>query len=277
MKRNDRKSRTRPSNGAAQAKRGTVRVPGIYSSGASADIERYLLERYLQEVALLFHQVFANFGVKSARAPRSGKSLQPKGLAAAAHLGYLARVLARWAEDPRYVNDQGKPRDLSEGGDSSFASLVTEEIPGEDAGQCLAALLETGSVVRLRNGLLRWRRWAAISRSSTNVLELLRPVRALLMVLQPAAVLGRAPISSFARGVSGFEVAEEDIPDLNALLEHHGMMFLELVDNFLSRRARARVQQRRKRTRLVRPYVGIVMSADGDMPIGIKGLKRRRR
>ena len=277
MKRNAGKIRTGLSHGAAEAKRGTVRAPEMYSSGNSADIERYLLERYLHEVASLFDQVFENFGVRSVRAPRSRKSLRPKALAAAAHLGYLARVLARWAEDPRYVNDQGKPRDLSEKGESSFASLVAEEIPGEDAGQCLGVLLETGSVLRLRNGLLRWRRRAAISRSSTNVLELLRPVRALLMVLQPAAVLGSAPISSFTRGVSGFEVAERDIPDLNALLEHHGMMLLELVDNFLSRRAQACVEQRGKRTRLVRPYVGIVMSADGDMPIGMKGLKRRRR
>jgi hypothetical protein len=277
MKRNTRKLRTGLSKGAAESKQRTARVPRMYSSGASADIERYLLERYLQEVALLFQQVFASFGVREARAARSRKSLGAKGLAAATHLGYLARVLGRWAEDPSYVNDQGRPRDLSETGKSSFASLVTQEIPGEDADRCLGALLETGSVVRLRNGLLRWRRRAAISRSSTNILELLRPVRALLMVLQPAAVMGRAPISSFARGVSGFEVAEEDIPDLNALLEHHGMMLLELVDNFLSRRARAHVGQRRKRTRLLRPYVGIVMSADGDMPIGIKGLKRRRR
>jgi hypothetical protein len=78
------------------------------------------------------------------------------------------------------------------------------------------------------------------------------------------------------RGVSGFEVTERDVADLRALLEHHGMMLLELIDNFLSQRARANARLSSKRTQFVRPYVGIVMSSDADMPTGIARLKRHR-
>jgi hypothetical protein len=269
MKPKNRKSVRPRRPAAAQTKRGIVPVPQLGRSEGATD-----LKRYLEEVASLFSEVFAGFDLPNARSGGSKKSSQSSNLTEASHLGYLARVLARWAEDPRFVTEQGRPSDLPEKGGLSFAFLVAEEIPGEDASRCLEALLATGSVVRLKNGLLRWRRRAAISRCATNMLEVLRPLRALLMNLQPIAVLGSAPTTSFMRGVSGFEVTERDVVDLCALLEHHGMMLLELVDNFLSQRARANARLRSKRTRFVRPYVGIVMSSDADMPTGIARLKR---
>jgi hypothetical protein len=242
-------------------------------SGAPAD-----LERHLKEVALLFSRVFAGFESGSPRPGRRSGWSEPghaRNSTGASHLGYLARVLGRWAEDPRFVTEQGTPRDLAEAGPSlSFASLVAEELPGENATDCLAELLSTGSVVRLSNGLIRWRRRVAISKYPMNILELLRPLRALLMNLESAIAFERAPLATFTRGVSGFEVAEKDVNDLCSLLEHHGMMLLELVDNFLSQRARKNARLRLKRTRIVRPYVGIVMCGDGDMPMGIAQLRR---
>jgi hypothetical protein len=178
-------------------------------------------------------------------------------------LAYCARLLARWAEDPSYINKDGRPRDLKEsGGTSSFYELVEDELTGEDPKRCLQVLLATRSVIRLPTGLLRWRSRTALGFSGRSIYaqEFLRPLTALLATLE--SNLARPPGASrghtFQRGVCGFEVPERCIPDLHRIVERHGMGFIEVVDNRLNQQSREPSQG----SRMVRPYVGVFMIGD---------------
>jgi hypothetical protein len=191
--------------------------------------------------------------------------------AAFGNLTYWARVLARWAEDPRYTSEQGLPRDLPPRGQHpSFASLVAEELPGADPEEGLRILLVTESVIRLPHGLLRWRRRTAIGHNERILFldEYLRPLRALLVNLEEDLTQRVAATTreNFARGISGFEVSESDVVDLRRLLDTQGMMFMEMVDNWLKRRSARRADSNGAAGHLVRPYVGVFMTKDGELP-----------
>jgi hypothetical protein len=191
--------------------------------------------------------------------------------AAFGNLSYWARVLARWAEDPRYTSEQGLPRDLPRRGQNpSFGSLVTEELPGADPEEGLRILLATGSVMRLPNGLLRWRRRTAIGHNEQIIFldAYLRPLRALLVNLEGNLTQRVAPTAreDFVRSISGFEVAESDVVDLRRLLDTQGMMFIEMVDNWLKRRSARRTGSNGGAGHPVRPYVGVFMTKDGELP-----------
>ena len=232
----------------------------------------------LAEISELFVCVLRLLGFTSSQIAddiaRATRREQPAALRpVAAHLGYIARVLARWAEDPRFANEQGTPRDLPvRGGKLSFSRLVAEELPGESADSCLNILLTIGAVSRLPSGLVRWRSRAAISnrnRADTIFVdEYIRPLRALLLNLQ-INLTREAPIatnSTFLRSVGGFEVPVSDLGDLRRLLETQGMILIETVDNWLKQRVNQHASNHDEMARLVRPYVGLLMTGDGDLP-----------
>ena len=247
----------------------------VSPDGRIRQFER-LLERHLIEIATHFVTVLRRIGYADKQiideiiAAASRRRPQPSA-AATPHLGYWARVLARWAEDPRFVSEQGVPRDLPNRGPESFASLVEAELPGEDPNQGLRVLTATRAITRLPNGKLRWRSRAAISGDVMNVTEVLRPLRSLLINLQSPY---DAQMRPFTRGVSGFAVTRRDAIDLRRLIEVQGMMFLEIVDNWLRQRANRRVRgkahARRAPARLVRPFVGLIMNCDGDLPTRLR-------
>jgi len=242
------------------------------SSGDPAQPTEKSLDRHLIEIAAYFVQVLRLIGYSDKRivdeiVAATSRQRPARTAPATPHLGYWARVLARWAEDPRFVNDQGIPRDLRLNGPNSFTSLVEAELPGEDPRQSLRVLTGTHAITRLPDGRLRWRSRAAISGEVMNVAEVLRPLRSLLINLQAPY---DARVRPFTRGVSGFSITHRDAIDLRRLIEVQGMMFLEVVDNWLRQRAvlRARVRPRKSAppSRLVRPFVGLIMNSNGDLP-----------
>lgn len=72
------------------------------------------------------------------------------------HAGPPGKVLHAWHSDPRFVDDEGKPRDLLfEGLSPSFTDLVRAEAGDVPPGAVRAELLRAGAVVDLENGALR--------------------------------------------------------------------------------------------------------------------------
>ena len=137
-------------------------------------------------------------------------------------IGYWSRLSSRWAVDPRFLGPDGRPRDLAfVAGDPSFSDLVAIELPGERPAACRDTLLAIGAIIRLPNGQLRWRdRTAAATGAESGVVladEYLRPLQALLLVLQTNLLRGSGVPGAFQMAVSGFEISSEDMVDLRQL------------------------------------------------------------
>ncbi len=77
------------------------------------------------------------------------------------------------------------------------------------------------------------------------------------------------------RSVIGFELPEKDMPELRGFVERHGMAFIEAIDEWLSQRTRERKAGRRDSTNLVRPYIGLYMTA--DQPLSLPTREKREK
>ena len=175
-------------------------------------------------------------------------------------------VLCRWMEDPKFVDESGQPRVIPVSGSAiSFATLVKQAIPGADARVCLDGLLKMRSIARIGSKRVRLRSPATIysTTSVTFVEGVLLSVRELLRTvswnLSDQSRSGEPRL--FQRGVTGVEIAENDMNDLLRMVNAHGMNLLESVNAWANQRAiqpKQRDQIRKLRT--VQPYVGIYLS-----------------
>jgi hypothetical protein len=179
----------------------------------------------------------------------------------------MSRILARWANDPQFISEHGRPLDLPQrGAKVSFESLVRAELPGVDPDDCLNVLLTNKGVIRSKSGLLRWRERAALRVIGNGVVveDSLRPLQGLLDTLAEnmmSSAAGKgAPILEF--GVSGFQVEAADVSELCHYAKKHGTLLLEQLDEWLALRER-----RRRRDAptgpVLRPYVGLFIASDG--------------
>jgi hypothetical protein len=182
-------------------------------------------------------------------------------------IGYWSRLSSRWAADPRFLGSDGRPRDLAfVAGNPSFSDLVASELPGERPAACRDILLEIGAIIRLPNGQLRWRdRTAAATGAESGVVladEYLRPLRALLLVLQTNLLRRPGVPDAFQMAVSGFEISREDMVDLESFVTRHGTALLESVDDWLAHRQLERQRSGNPNSRSVRPYLGLYLGTD---------------
>jgi hypothetical protein len=186
-------------------------------------------------------------------------------------LEYWSQAVIRWAADPRFLGADGRPRDLAfVAGDPSFSDLVALALPRERPALCRDILLATGAIIRLPSGRLRWRERAALAKGADSGIvladEYLRPLRALLLALQ-TNLLRRAkgaPRGVFQMGVSGFEISQDDMADLQRFVDRHGTALLETVDDWIAHRQQERRQSPSARHESVRPYLGLYLSAESD-------------
>jgi hypothetical protein len=130
--------------------------------------------------------------------------------------------------------------------------------------------LATGAIIRLPNGQLRWRERAALAKGADSGVvladEYLRPLRALLLALQ-TNLLRRAngvPMGAFQMGVSGFEISQDDMADLQGFVGRHGTALLEIVDDWIAQRQQERQRSGRTPQESVRPYLGLYLSTESD-------------
>jgi hypothetical protein len=186
-------------------------------------------------------------------------------------LEYWSQVVIRWATDPKFLGDDGRPRELGFAvGDPSFSDLVAMTLPRERPALCRDILVATGAIVRLPNGRLRWRERAAVAKGADSGVvladEYLRPLRALLLALQ-TNLLRRAkdtPMVAFQMGVSGFEISQSDMADLQSFVARHGSALLEIVDDWIAHRQKEGQRSGRTRQESVRPYLGLYLSTESD-------------
>ena len=182
-----------------------------------------------------------------------------------------SQILTRWAADPRFLGPDGRPRDLPFAvADPSFSDLVALELPGQEPAICRDTLLSIGAISTLPGGQLRWRQRTAVASGAIGgaiiVEEYLRPLRALLLVLQ--ANLSRpAPRGfdgTFQRAVSGVGITPEEVPEFHSFVARHGNALLEAVDEWLVLRQRERQRSGRPDNVLVRPYMCLYLGVDNE-------------
>lgn len=184
-------------------------------------------------------------------------------------IGYWSRLSSRWAADPRFLGPDGRPRDLAfVAGNASFSNLVAIELPGERPAACRDTLLAIGAILRLPNGQLRCRdRTAAATGAESGIVladEYLRPLRALLLVLQTNLLRRPGDSEAFQMAVSGFEISRKDVVDLKSFVTRHGTALLESVDDWLTHRQLERQRSGQKGERPVLPYMGLYLGTDSD-------------
>ena len=173
-------------------------------------------------------------------------------------------VLCRWMENPKFVDEFGRPRVIPISGSTiSFAALVKQAIPGADAKECLDGLLKMRSVVRIGPKQVRLRSPATIysAAGATFVEGILLSVRELLRTVSWNLIeqsrSGEAPL--FQRGVTGVEITEDDMHALSHMVNIHGMNLLESVNAWANQKT-MRAKQLKQKLPTVRPYVGIYVS-----------------
>jgi hypothetical protein len=160
-------------------------------------------------------------------------------------------------------------------------------LPRERPALCRDILLATGAIIRLPSGRLRWRERAAVAGGADSGVvladEYLRPLRALLLALQ-TNLLRRAkdtPMVAFQMGVSGFEISQDDMADLQSFVARHGSALLETVDDWIAHRLQERQRSARNRQESVRPYLGLYLSAESDRsrlpPSGLMGRSAKKK
>jgi hypothetical protein len=198
-------------------------------------------------------------------------------------LEYWSQAVIRWAADPKFLGVDGRPRDLPFlSGDPSFCDLVAVALPRERPAFCRDILLSTGAIIKLPSGRLRWRERAALAKGADSGVvladEYLRPLRALLLVLQ-SNLLRRAqgaPKGAFQMGVSGFEISHEDMAHLQRFVSRHGTALLETVDDWIANRQQERQRVGSTRQESVRPYLGLYLSTESDQLRVIRNAPRSR-
>jgi len=90
------------------------------------------------------------------QAIRVATTREPSFEVVAADAGHAARVLQLWHSDPKFVDETGKPRDLSMLGDGvTFAALVKAAGRDVPPGAVRAELQDAGALVETGDGLLR--------------------------------------------------------------------------------------------------------------------------
>ena len=175
-------------------------------------------------------------------------------------------VLCRWMEDPKFVDESGQPRVIPVSGSAiSFATLVKQAIPGADVKECLDGLLKMRSIARIGPKRVRLRSPATIysTTSVTFVEGVLLSVRELLRTvswnLSEQSRSGEPRL--FQRGVTGVDIAEDDMDALLRMVNTHGMNLLESVNAWANQRAiQAKPRNQNRKIRTIQPYVGIYLS-----------------
>ena len=240
----------------------------------------------IQDVVTRLVRVLMLLGVEREEIVRTVRSTKRIALPKAVKIvpGPLVRwafALSRWADDPRFTDAEGRPKDLPfSGKEPNFSQIVQLELPDEDPRICCEVLVATNSIVKLPSGKLRWlQREASTQLDSSGTIfadEFLNPIRALLSNSEVNLTkrTSKSNDLSFQRSVGGFALSQKDVVELRGFIDRHGREFLEILDHWLAQRT-VKEKEGVHGSRLVSPYIGLFMTANSALPQG-QPVKRKQ-
>jgi uncharacterized protein DUF6502 len=165
-------------------------------------------------------------------------------------------IVARWRQDPRFLDSMGRPRALSIKGKNQFSTLIREIDSACDPRRVMTVLVRFGNVRRASNSTYKLVR--PLFFSSTDKALAFEPIAYFISdaSLTLSHILRRtrrtrAP-ELFWRTVECTGLSTESARDFVAFANERGQEFLEEVDEWLEARARrgGSSRQRRRRRRV---------------------------
>jgi hypothetical protein len=165
-------------------------------------------------------------------------------------------IVARWRNDPRFLDPTGQPRALSIKGKNQFSTLIREVDPASDPQRVMAVLVRFGNVRRTANSTYKLIR--PLFFSGTDRTLAFEPIAYFLS--DASLTLGhilrrtrrtRTP-ELFWRTVECTGLSAKSAREFVAFANERGQEFLEEVDEWLESRARREVRSHpRKRRRRI--------------------------
>jgi hypothetical protein len=161
---------------------------------------------------------------------------QRRGFQSIERINHASRLLTGWYTDPDFLDRQGNPRLLSEGGDLGFDALLKRYAPGIPPTAMRKELKRVGAVRETAAGKLR----AMTRYFMPGELDRDAMVRSGSVLHDIANTIAynrlRAPDepSRFERRATNFRVRRGLRRKFHEYLESHGMAFLEGADRWLS-------------------------------------------
>lgn len=157
-------------------------------------------------------------------------------------------VVLRWRRDYHFVTEAGLPRPLSLASDSpTFAELVRVAAPGQDPAHLLRTMKELGVVKLIGRNRVKLISDSVVACSGRDA----SPVACEFSLEHVCGFLGSVEYNVFekpSRGKGRFEracyasVPKNLVPVLERLVQQRGQDFVDVIDEWLSRRAGRRVK-----------------------------------
>jgi hypothetical protein len=154
--------------------------------------------------------------------------------------GYMSKptqVLHAWYHDPRYLDAEGKPRDLEiEEADGSFAELVRRYAPNTPLVALLKELRAAGAIEEVEGKRLRALKRSYIPRElNENLVRLWGSVlEDLGTTFEHNLNRDEAEPPRFERRAISLRVDPKSLPQFREILEREGQAFLERMDDWIN-------------------------------------------
>ena len=147
------------------------------------------------------------------------------------------QVLHAWYHDPRYLDAEGKPRDLEiEEADGSFAELVRRYAPNTPLFALLKELRAAGAIEEVEGKRLRALKRSYIPRElNENLVRLWGSVlEDLGTTFEHNLNRDEAEPPRFERRAISLRVDPKSLPQFREILEREGQAFLERMDDWIN-------------------------------------------
>jgi hypothetical protein len=150
-----------------------------------------------------------------------------------------ADLIHRWLRDPKYINANGKPKELPVGGKSSFQNLVKESEPRANPHEVVHLLLKFGVVRRLENGNLRLIR-RSLNFSIPDGLPFEPNFNFLLDAVRSCTrglAQGRAAPKLYWHSADSKQIASKDTDAFLKFSEERSLSFMHEINDWLDQHA----------------------------------------
>ncbi len=178
-------------------------------------------------------------GLTRKEVARVAENPAPADTATAERYNRAARVIAGWVRDRDFLDRDGQPATLGQGGEQGFAALVRRHSGDMPVRAVLDELVRVGAVERLDDGKVRLRARSYIpAKSDIDKLQILgTDVSDLIRTIDHNIQHGNTdPL--FQRKVMYDNLPSEAVPEFRKLSREQAQELLERIDHWLAQRDR---------------------------------------
>jgi hypothetical protein len=244
--------------------------PKRVASRSAKVVRRPLLrEITVDDVIKDLLDLFSYLGLDAGRLADRVVNLDPTALASRRlypHASAIGELLRAWHQDPEYLDDLGRPSPIRmRTGRRSFRILANQTVPNMDPKTLLRELELIGAVTIDTDGYIR------VQMRSIPVYEDKHlAIQHTLISLDGFIKTLRHNLSSaasnsdqlFHRIAWNGDLSPSDLPALKIRVKRNAQSFLELCDNWMTRRSESSAHKRRRKSKPLQVSVGVYLAVD---------------